>query len=63
LARFCNAQLPSLPAAPALTGIATPKDSKSWRLKSSVSVFRHADRTPKSALAHAFDDVAQDRVA
>ena len=54
LAKFCNAQLPSIPKAPQVPGTPSQKDGKSWRLHSSSLVFRHADRTPKMKLKFNF---------
>lgn len=53
LAKFCNAQLPSIPKTPQIPGTPANKD-KSWRLHSCSLVFRHADRTPKMKLKFNF---------
>jgi inositol hexakisphosphate/diphosphoinositol-pentakisphosphate kinase len=37
-------------------GTQSPKDAKQWKLHSVVTVFRHADRTPKMKLKYAFKD-------
>lgn len=54
LAKFCNAQLPSIPKTPQIPGTPANKDAKNWRLVSSSLVFRHADRTPKMKLKFNF---------
>jgi hypothetical protein len=48
LERFCTNQI-AIPKTPTVKNDASSRD-KSWALKGAVSVFRHADRTPKMKL-------------
>jgi inositol hexakisphosphate/diphosphoinositol-pentakisphosphate kinase len=45
--------MPHIPKTP-VSNSSPSKDAKSWKLRSVVTVFRHADRTPKMKLKYAF---------
>ncbi|KAK4703060.1 inositol-hexakisphosphate/diphosphoinositol-pentakisphosphate 1-kinase, partial [Phenoliferia sp. Uapishka_3] len=48
LGKFCERKMPSIPKAPSTPGSESPRE-KSWRIKSTICVVRHGDRTPKCA--------------
>ncbi|KAL8293687.1 hypothetical protein RQP46_000388 [Phenoliferia psychrophenolica] len=53
LGKFCERKMPSIPKAPSTPGSESPRE-KSWRIKSTICVARHGDRTPKCKLKFNF---------
>ncbi|KAI5479902.1 inositol hexakisphosphate and diphosphoinositol-pentakisphosphate kinase [Pseudohyphozyma bogoriensis] len=54
LGKFCERKMPTIPKTPSWSGTESPRQTKSWQMKSTICVARHGDRTPKCKLKFNF---------